>query len=390
MNLEERIARRLRVEAEPRLIRSYEALSPVSHRDEPTACGPAVEQLLDHVEPALRGARAENLYVWGPKGTGKSAVLSALFEKLAQVVGGPQQIIQTTTRAQSPTTTFVYIDARAAKTTFGLSHAVTDALVEESIPRQGVGTSALQDRLDSWLAGGNRHAVVAVDHVGEPETHSVEEIDAHLAARSPSLTWVCIGRDDPESAAADGCATLEFEPYERHTLVEILTGRASDGLTRRALAHEQLRRVAEWADGDAHDALAAIFGAAELATTAHAETIDDDALTAGMEAVPRPCVSLGEVLSLADSRRRVLRQLLELDADERRSVRTAAAAIAARDVDLSQATIERVLYELSEAGITRRVQAERTGAVGRPPSRLEPRFPTLVFERLASSLSAGS
>ncbi|MFC6724622.1 ATP-binding protein, partial [Halobium palmae] len=64
------------------------------------------------------------------------------------------------------------------------------------------------------------------------------------------------------------------------------------------------------------------------------------------------------------------------------SVRTAASAIAgAEGVDLSEATVTRILYELAESGVARRVTQERTGQ-GRPPSRLEPRFPTTVFRRL--------
>jgi predicted ArsR family transcriptional regulator len=78
----------------------------------------------------------------------------------------------------------------------------------------------------------------------------------------------------------------------------------------------------------------------------------------------------------------VLAALLDLDDDRRRSVRSAAATVAAGDrVDLSEATVTRILYELAEAGIARRVTQERTGQ-GRPPSRLELRFPTRAFRRL--------
>jgi len=44
-----------------------------------------------------------------------------------------------------------------------------------------------------------------------------------------------------------------------------------------------------------------------------------------------------------------------------------------------------VLYELAEAGIVRRVKAEQPSETGRPPSRVEPRFPTLVFEQLTET-----
>jgi len=43
-----------------------------------------------------------------------------------------------------------------------------------------------------------------------------------------------------------------------------------------------------------------------------------------------------------------------------------------------------VLYELAEAGVIRRLKVDDAKQVGRPPSRLEPRFPTLVFRHLSA------
>ena len=52
-------------------------------------------------------------------------------------------------------------------------------------------------------------------------------------------------------------------------------------------------------------------------------------------------------------------------------------------MDLSESTVKRFLYELAEAGITERVTRPRsTREIGRPPSRVEPRFPTLVYRQL--------
>jgi predicted ArsR family transcriptional regulator len=79
----------------------------------------------------------------------------------------------------------------------------------------------------------------------------------------------------------------------------------------------------------------------------------------------------------------VLRRLVDLDESDTASVDDAAAAIAgARGVDLSEGTVKRFLYELAEDGIVQRVTTSTTTSAGRPPSRLEPRFPTLVFRRL--------
>nr|WP_241768178.1 Lrp/AsnC family transcriptional regulator [Haloferax sp. ATB1] len=157
--------------------------------------------------------------------------------------------------------------------------------------------------------------------------------------------------------------------------------RASAAGSQRTLDHRLARDIAEWADGDAHDALAALFGAADEAARNRHQSITAADTAAGIAAVPRPCVSLGRVFALPENRQQVLHELLTLRPDQQESVQTTSQHIA-KSVDLSAATVKRILYELAEDGITRRVTAERVDRKGRPPSRLEPQFPTVVFERL--------
>jgi Cdc6-like AAA superfamily ATPase len=382
MNLRERIARRQRTDHAPRLVHDYDALNPTVHLEEPIGRGPTLERLLDHVEPAFDGVLPPNGYVHGPKGSGKSAVVSALFSQLAEMTGTSRSAIFTTTRGgTSPAAEFVYVDARTASSDFGLYHAVLNALSDESVPEQGLGTAQLRERLQEELRAYDRSVMVAVDHVGEPETHEPTEV-VELFSPLSSLSWLCIGRERPVDLDPD-VWVIEFSAYRHHALVDVLTGRVSTGLARHALTHEQVREIAEWADGDAHDALAATFGAADAAVVAGHESLLPADVDEGMAAVPRPCVSLGRVLALPENRKRVLRALIDIDADQRDSVGSAADAIAGGgSVDLSTATVKRVLYELSETGIARRVTRTGTEGIGRPPSRLEFGFPTRVFRLL--------
>ena len=99
--------------------------------------------------------------------------------------------------------------------------------------------------------------------------------------------------------------------------------------------------------------------------------------------MPRPCASLGRVLALPPNRQRVLRALVELPEADRKSVDTATEAIVRSPrIELSAGTVKRFVYELAEAGIVERVREETTNGHGRPPSRVEPSFPTRVFRRL--------
>jgi len=386
MDLKTRIRRRQRSGAKSPVVRDYEAISPAAHVEEPPGRGPALEQLLDYLDPVFEGRLPTDTYVWGPAGSGKSAIITALVSHMSRLLSGSATVIHTSTRAQSADTpAFVYVDARHSDSAFGLYHAVLDGLVNESVPRHGVGTETIRDRLVEHLQPIKRRAVVVVDHVNEPEGIDLATMAETFSVVEDSLACIAVGRDHPDDLGADLLppGRIEIPRYERHALVELLTSRTSDGLSQQAIDHDQVRRIADWAEGNAHDALAALFGAADLADRAGYDRIREQDLTDGMNAVPRPSAPLGRVHTLPDNRQLVLRRLIDLDEADTGSVDDAAAAITeARSVDLSAGTVRRFLYELAEAGIVQRVTAPATGSAGRPPSRLEPRFPTLVFRRL--------
>jgi Cdc6-like AAA superfamily ATPase len=386
MDLGERIERRRRGESERALVRDFDVVSPVTHLAEPNGRGPVLERLLDVLDPIFDDGLPEDAYVWGPKGSGKSAVVSALFGVLSEQSSRARSTILTSTRGVAPPATmFVYVDARYASSEFALYHDILDSIVDDSVPQGGVGTADLRERLENVLGESNQ-VVVAVDHLDEPETFATRDVSQLLDM--PSMSYVAVGREPPTSEAVAVVAdeTVEIPRYDRHALVDVLTQRASLGLARGALSHGDIRELASWADGDAHNALAAAFGAADHATERDADRISSDDLEAGMDAVPWQSVSLGRVLALPENRQRILLRLLDLDPAEVSSVTAATDALTADPrVGLSETTVKRVLYELAEAGIVKRIQTEDDGGIGRPPSRIEPQFPTRVFRRLVET-----
>ncbi len=381
MNIEERIARRRRPDDAPRLVQDYDALSPTVHLRDPDGRGSVLEQLLDHLEPALNDDLPPNCYVWGPKGAGKSALLTALFSELSRTSRELSSGIHTSTRvADRVMTGFAYVDARETRSEFGLLHAILDALLEGHVPKQGIGRERLGELLYDRFFETGRRAVVVVDHLGEPETYPITVIESFLESTG-SVSWIAVGHTPPAEHDAGIETTVELPAYQRYVLVDILTSRVSQGLSRHAISHEQLRRIAGWAEGDAHDALAVLFGAAVLASEAGGRTIEPETVTTAMKAVPRPNAAISRVLALPANRQRVLRKLLDLDTTEKPIGRTAETLSKDESLGLSTATITRYLYELAEVGVLERVKAKRTADLGRPPSRVEPRFPTLVFRR---------
>lgn len=383
MNLEERILQRKRRRDRRQLVLEEASLSPVWHPEEPTGRGPTVERLLDRLEPVFDHRVPENVYVRGPAGSGKSAVVTALFAHFTRLLSSPEDSIVTTTRGGSAENrSFAYVDLREATSEFEFYHAVLDATTTESVPRRGLSTSDLRGRVDGHLRGG-RVLVVALDHADEDGADRLASFVNELESLGHRTSWVAVGRGDRDDVLPDprATSTVTVEPYRRAELADILTARLSTGVTRNATTHQQVRRLAEWAEGDAHDALAALLGAVDAASEAGSDVVEDEHFDAGMASVPRPCVSLGRVLALSSNRRGVLRTLVTLGPEERASVGRAAASVAASS-SLSESTITRYLYEFAETGIVERVPVEGSRGAGRPPSRVETRVPTRAFLRL--------
>lgn len=382
MDIEDRIARRQRTGDRSRFVLDEDQLSPVWHPAEPIGRGPFIERLLDHFDPVFDGCAPPNGYLYGPGGTGKSAVTVALANQLSESLSPPSDAVFTTTRGGSePGVAFVYVDLRTDDSAFEFSHAVLNGLVADPVPRRGVGTDEIQDRLRRRVRGAGPVVVVA-DHVGEPETVDAGTVADRLDALGDAFAWLAIGRADPPAVdAPESAAWIEIEPYSRAALTDVLSARADAGLGQRTLAHSLIQRLAEWAEGDAGVALSALLGAVEVATE-NGDTLTGADVEAGMAAVPWPCAPLGRVLALPRNRVRTLACLVDLPPESRAPVGECAARIAQR-LDLTASTVERFLYELAEAGIVERVRAGDSEGPGRPPSGIEPRFPTLAFRRLA-------
>ncbi len=381
MDIEAMIRRRKRSD-ESRLVEEYEPLSPATHVEEPTGRGRLIERLLDHVDPVFDGHLPPHGYLYGPKGVGKSAVVTALFAQLDRQTVDPDTAIYTTTRVRPARRLhFVYVDTRRHTSEFSFYHALLDGITDEPVPHQGISTEALRTRLHRRLDASGAGLLFAVDHVGEPGSTAAEALVDRFAALPSSVCWLAVGRTDPdETVLTDYTAeTIHVGPYRHHALVDVLRDRAATART--ALDDSDAATIADWADGDAHDALAALFVATSRAARAEQATITDHDVSAAFEAVPPDCVALGRVFALPENKRAVLRALLDLGPGDRERVAVATAAIA-DETDLAPGTIERYLYELAAVGVIDRVQTAETAESGRPPSRLEPKFPPAVFRRL--------
>jgi len=380
MDLVERIVRRRTRRVENRLVVDRDALNPAVHLPEPVGREGLCNQLLDVLDPLFEESLPPNVYVWGPSGAGKTATVTTLLSALEQELTD-RQPLYTATRAESRRSGFgfAYLDARRARSEFRVYRQLLDELRPEPVPERGLGTDEIRADIESELAT-TRGVVVAVDHLGEPETVDLEAVHRFFAPFD-GVAWIGVGREAPADLPFPLPETQVHVPGYTHELVDILTVRGTRGLSR-DLDHVHARRIADWADGDAHDALAALFVAALSAEADGVVRLRDEDVKAGVGAVPQDGASVARVLGLPDNERRVLRELLETSADGDLPVHDAADRVAAR-TDLTSSTVTRLLYELSQRGVLRRQEVSvGRQVVGRPPSTVTPNFSARLFKSL--------
>jgi len=261
VNIDDRIERRLGYDVGAGVLVDIDAVSPMSHTESPVGRGPGIERLLDVFEPAFAGSLPPSAYVHGPKGAGNRRSSPRCFNgshPTAAHAGRFRHRHERSSRRSPDSSTSTRGEHRRGS---GSTTPRSTQSATTPSPNTGSGTDELAESLREAVNTGP-DLVVAVDHANEPETPSATTIVEWLTAVSDRVVPVCLGREKPAAIEWEPDEVVAFEPYRRHVLVELLTSRCSTGLGRDALTHDQIREVSEWADGDAHDALAAVTGAA--------------------------------------------------------------------------------------------------------------------------------
>ena len=377
MDLGDRIARRRSGRRGDGVFVDRNLVSPVVHPPEPVGRGPVLEQLLDALDPVFEGAVPADVAVVGPHGSGTSAIVTTLFDALTDQLGSDRRAIATTTRTGSELgPRFVAIDARETTSEFAFYHDLLSGLSTGVVPEGGVETELLRERLVSQLSEPGRFAVVAIDHHDEPGSLDYASVRRLLGPVADRVAVVAVGTQTPDDWEG---SLVEVPAYRDHELIDVVTDRASTGLAAGVIEHDAIRELAEWADGNAHDALAALFGAAILAGSAGSPRIDAAQVANAMADVPEDGVHLARALAVSESRQRVLSALVGLDADER-PIGELASEIA-ECTEFAPGTVTRFLYELADDGVLIRVPLPSTGS-GRQPSTVRPQFPSIGFQEL--------
>jgi cell division control protein 6 len=245
------------------------------HREE------QVRFLGEMVAPVLKGERCSNVFVYGKTGTGKTAVMKYVLNKLhqkAKELGSPVKVC--------------YVNCRMAGTEYRVFSALCDA-VDVRVPFTGLALGEVFDRFKRGLDA-NRHIFMGVlDEVdalvkmrGDILLYELTRINASL--RRSKATLVGISNDlrfkellDPRVLSTLSEEEIVFKPYNADELRDILFDRARMAFHEKVVSEGAVSlcaAVAAAEHGDARRALDLLRVAGELAEREGASRVCEDHL----------------------------------------------------------------------------------------------------------------
>lgn len=264
--------RRVQIFVNREVVRHDYVPETLPHREE------QVRFLGEMVAPVLKGERCSNIFVYGKTGTGKTAVMKYVLNKLSQKAaefGSPVKVC--------------YVNCRMAGTEYRVFSSMCDA-IHVHVPFTGLALGEVFDRLKTGLDSQKGVFVAVLDEVdaliklkGDILLYELTRINESLRRSRAAL--VGISNDlrfkeflDPRVLSSLSEEEIVFKPYNAAELQDILLERARLAFHENVVSEGAVSLCAALAaaeHGDARRALDLLRVAGELAEREGASKLDE-------------------------------------------------------------------------------------------------------------------
>ncbi|MDZ5812408.1 Cdc6/Cdc18 family protein [Halorubrum sp. AD140] len=240
-----------------------------------------MNEVTDALAPIEDGFRAENCFLFGPSGVGKTTVARAAVRELRQeVLDVPH----------------AYVNCWQDYTRKAVLEQLSRDLIGSAVSRSA-STGRLIEHVQHELNGPGVVILDEVDQLRETEVlYDLHEIRG--------LSWIGIANrevdlfadlDDRITSRISVAYRVRFDSYREGTITEILTRRAREGLGPGAVDENVLARIARLTKGDARRAIAALRVGARMASREGLSAIPmrlvDDAVASAKREVRQKTIS---------------------------------------------------------------------------------------------------
>lgn len=268
-----------------------------------------INSLVYALKPLVEGGKANNVFVFGPPGAGKTATLKYVVNQLKEFSARVRP---------------VYLNCYGYNTRQSVLSELT-RIVERPVPARGMSTSELYQKVLEGLKFANFVPVLVFDEFDQLMENDGNELMYDIL-RIPEngrvgVPVILISNDtsipsrlDARVRSSFSHETVEFNPYSPSQLKDIIRERAALALVPNALSTEALHLIAGHASkrgGDCRVAIETLRKAARNAERSNASQISEEHVRAAFEDTETHAVQKS-IPYLSDSHKMVLKGLFLL------------------------------------------------------------------------------
>ncbi len=256
-----------------------------------------LKELALALQPAAKGRRADNVFCFGPTGTGKTASVRFVVRELSEFAKNVKSL---------------YLNGFE----HGTRHAALSAIANffsVPVPRRGVGTDEVLNGLRTRLDRVSFNAVLVLDEADQWARDPAEQKLFYDLSRAQELAGMKLAvvlisnepdlllRLEDRMRSSLGQSRLEFAAYSPAALKDILRARATHAFRPGAVDADAINVAAAVGarnGGDCRLAIQALLKAGRLAEKENASSVSADHVSRAVHAVvPRPIEKAAPFLS---------------------------------------------------------------------------------------------
>ncbi len=269
----ERMLNQSRIFRDREVLQHHYIPNKLPHREE------EIHRIVEVIAPALKSYKCSNLFIYGKTGTGKTAAVKYVLERL----------MNKSRELKAPVRS-CYVNCRLAGTEYRVLSSLCSA-VDVKVPFTGLATGEIFERLKDGLNSQRSSLLIVLDEIdylvkecGDTSLYELTRVNESLQGSRVSI--IGISNDlrfkellDPRVLSSLSEEEIVFKPYNAAELRDILQERAKLAFQEGALLEGALNLCAALAaaeHGDARRALDLLRVAGELAEREGANLVTEE------------------------------------------------------------------------------------------------------------------
>lgn len=237
-----------------------------------------IQEIITSLTPVLQGGLPNNLFIYGKTGTGKTATINKVLEKMMEILKEGNS----TTKIKT-----IYMNCRTYNSKYKVLLKISDSIFTKSY--FGYSAAFLYDTIVKHLKESGTFVITVLDEIDlikdiNDTVYSLVRINDEVQKGGTTIIGISnniLFKENLDARTKSGLCKKElvFPPYNAQELIEILKQRCALGFAENSVSDGAIALASAYAaqeSGDARTALLLLSSAGELADKKETYQITDE------------------------------------------------------------------------------------------------------------------